>query len=74
MEQVKKNLGVWLALLSQAVLFAAKMVAETIPEEPTRHFVIHVADGLAAILGAAAIFVNPDASPNGLLARLLKKS
>lgn len=74
MDSAKKNLGFWLVLLAGAVVQAADLIGETLVSESEKSLVHACAQGISVILTGVAIFVNPDASTTGILARILKKN
>lgn len=59
----KVKFGVVLAIMAQAILFVAKTVIPEFDLVPSQEEALHKAmDGLAAFLGALALFINPDGS------------
>lgn len=57
----KVKFGVVLAIMAQAILFVAKTIIPEFDLIPAQEEALHKAmDGLAAFLGALAIFINPD--------------
>lgn len=73
MDKARKNLGLYLALLSAAVVQAGDLIAEGLADEPTKELVHRCVQGLSVILTGAAIYINPDATPTGILAKIFGK-
>lgn len=73
MDNARKNLGLYLALLAAAVVQAGDLIAEGFADELTKALVHRCVQGVSVILTGVAIYINPDATPTGILGKLFGK-